>query len=214
MRLLLAAIVLARGRRWRVAAVCLGLTAGAKTFGLMLAPFVLLGGTDLASLSVFTREWNFNSALFGPLSAAVPPLEARLVLGFAFAVCWGYYFARHSRSGAHGIPRGDWVYGALLVVSPVVNPWYLLWPLPFAVVFPSIWARTASTAILLSYVTGLNMQECEMHPYAQPLWARWLEFCLMLGDAAATWLGADGSAARKLAARSRGSSAPASASSV
>ena len=203
--LLLAAIVLARDRRWRVAAVCLGLAAGAKVFGLVLAPlvlagarirywllfgatlaalyapFVLLGGTDLASLGVFTREWEFNSALFGLLQTAVPPFEARLVLGLAFAVFWGCYYAGYARSGAQGIPRGDWIYGALLAASPVINPWYLLWLLPFAAVSPGIWAWTASVAVLLSYVTGLNLQDYEMHPYAQPLWARGLEFGLILG---------------------------------
>ena len=202
--LLLAAIVLARDRRWRMAAVCLGLAAGAKTFGLVLAPFVLVGarlrhwvlfgatlagvylpfalagGTDLDSLQVFAREWEFNSAAFGLLSTVVRPFEARLVLGLAYAAFWGWYYVRYTRHGAPGVPRGDWLYGALLVVSPVINPWYLLWLLPFAAVFPSVWAWTASVAILLSYMTGLNLYDFEMHPYAQPVWARWLEFGLIL----------------------------------
>ena len=202
--LLLAAIVLARDRRWRIAAVCLGLAAGAKTFGLVLAPlvlagarirhwmlfgatlaavyapFALRGGTDLASLQVFAREWEFNSALFGLLATVTPRFEARLVLGLLFAAFWGCYYLRYSRSGARGIPRGDWVYGALLAASPVINPWYLLWVLPFAALFPSVWTWTASAAVLLGYVTGLNMRDYEMDPYAQPLWARGLEFGLIL----------------------------------
>ena len=201
--LLLAAIVLARDRRWPSAAVCLGLAAGAKTFGLVLAPlvlaragvrhwllfgatlaglygpFALLGGTDLASLQVFARDWEFNSALYGLLATFMPRFESRLLLAFVFASAWCYYFL-HVRRGVHGIPRGDWVFGALLASSPVINPWYLLWLLPFAAVWPSVWAWTASVAILLSYVTGLNLQDYEMHPYAQPLWARWLQFGTIL----------------------------------
>ena len=197
--LLLAAVVLAREHRWRGAAVCLGLAAGAKTFGLVLAPlvlvrarvrhwvlfgatlaalyvpFVLQGGTDLESLQVFAREWEFNSALFGLLATVVPRSVARLVLGLAFLLFWVYIFG-HARISARPVPPGDWIYGALLVASPVINPWYLLWLLPFAAVYPSVWAWTASGAVLLSYVTGLNMHDYEMHPYAQPLWARWLEF--------------------------------------
>ena len=140
---------------WRVvvvgggAAVCLGLAAGAKTFGLLLAPLVLAGarvrywilfaatlaalyapfavrgGTDLASLQVFAREWEFNSALFGLLASVAPRFESRLALGLLFVLFWGYYNFVHTRSGAQGIPRGDWVYGVLLAASPVINPWYL-----------------------------------------------------------------------------------------
>ena len=202
--LLLAAVVLSRDRRGQAAAVALGLAAGAKAFGLVLAPLVLAGarfrhwllfaatvaavyapfalrsGSELASLQVFAREWEFNSWLFGLLKTALPPFEARLALGLAFAAFWGWYHVNYRRNPARGIPRGDWIFGGLLAASPVINPWYLLWLLPFAAVYPTIWAWTASLAVLLSYVTGLNLQDYAMHPYGQPPWARGLEFGLIL----------------------------------
>ena len=201
--LLLAAIVLARDYRWRSAAVCLGLACGAKIFALVLVPFVLVGastrhwalfgatlaalyapfalggGTDLYSLLVFAREWEFNSAAFGLLTLALPVFEAKLVLGLGCALFWGWYYRRYRRNGRQPVPRGDWVYGLLLAASPVINPWYLLWLLPFAAIFPSVWAWTASMAVLISYVTGLNVNDYELHPYQQPLWARLLEFGLI-----------------------------------
>lgn len=202
--LLLAAVVLSRDRRWQVAAITLGLAAGAKAFGLLLAPlllagarlrhwllfaatvaavyapFTLRGGSELASLQVFAREWEFNSWLFGLLKTALQPIEARLALGLAFLAIWGWYHVKYFRSSAPEIPRGDWIFGGLLAVSPVINPWYLLWLLPFAAVYPTIWAWTASLAVLLSYVTGLNLQDYAMQPFGQPLWARGLEFGLIL----------------------------------
>ncbi len=202
--LLLAAIVLARNRRWWIAATVLGLAVATKTFALVLAPlilvrarlrhwllfvataaavylpFVVLGGTDLLSLGVFARDWEFNSAVFGLLKTIVPPFEARLVLGLVFAAFWTVYVLRYARSGEQGIPRGDWLFGFLLAVSPVINPWYLLWLLPFAVVFPSFWAWTASAAVLLSYITGLNLPDYTLQPYEQPGWARGLQFGLIL----------------------------------
>lgn len=202
--LLLAAVVLARNRRWSFAAAMLGLATGAKAFGLVMvplvlvgarvrhwlvfaatlaaiyAPFTLRGGSGLASLHEFAREWEFNPLLFGLLKTTLPPFEARLALGLAFAAFWGWYYFRYSRTCVPGVPRGDWIFGALLAASPVLNPWYLLWLLPFAAVFPSVWAWTASLAVLLGYVTGLNLQNYAMDPYAQPLWARWLEFGLIL----------------------------------
>ena len=202
--LLLATLVLAQAHRWRSAAVCLGLACGAKIFALVLVPFVLVGatirhwvlfgatlavlyapfalggGTDLSSLLVFAREWEFNSAAYGLLTLALSAFEAKLVLGLACTLFWGWYYWRYRREEGPPVPRGDWVYGVLLAASPVINPWYLLWVLPFAVIFPSVWVWTASMAVLISYVTGLNVNDYQLQPYQQPLWARLLEFGLIL----------------------------------
>ena len=109
----------------------------------------------------------------------MPPLEARILLGVLFAAFWGWYCLRRARGRDRGIPHGDWLFGVLLLLSPVINPWYLLWLLPFAVVFPSVWAWTASVAVLLSYVTGLNLPDYTLQPYEQPVWVRGLQFGLI-----------------------------------
>ena len=199
-----AAILLARERRWRYASVFLGMAAGAKIFALVLVPlvlararsrhwilfgamlaalytpFIIRGGTELASLLVFAREWQFNSAVFGLLATVLRPFDAKLVLGLMYFVFWAIHAIKFVRSSTHPVPRGDWLYGALLVISPVINPWYLLWLLPFAAIFPSAWAWTASASVLLSYVTGLNLNDYGLQPYQQPAWARLLEFGLIL----------------------------------
>ena len=193
--LLLAAVVLASKRRNGWAALCLGAAVGAKVFALLLAPLVLMrarlihwcilgaalallyvpfaisGGTDLDSLVVFAREWEFNSAAFGLLAVAVAPDQAKLALAAAFGLFWLWYYRRY-RSGDCDVPRGDWIYGAFLLAAPVINAWYLLWLLPFAVVYPSRWAWTASVAVLLSYITGLHLGNHEMQAYGQPWWVR------------------------------------------
>ena len=202
--LLLAAIVLARKHRWWRAAVCLGMAVGAKIFALVLAPlvligagfgqwvlfvitlaalyapFVLQGGAGFESLLVFAREWEFNSAAFGLLTIVLRPFEAKLVLGLLCCVFWGSYYFRYSRSHAREVPRGDWLYGVALVASPVINPWYLLWVLPFAAITPSVSAWTASISVLLAYVTGLHLTDGDLQPYQQPVWVRPLEFGLIL----------------------------------
>ena len=62
----------------------------------------------------------------------------------------------------------------------MINPWYLIWLLPFAAIYPSAWAWTASLAALLSYVSGINLfTDPDMQAYEQPLWARLLEFALI-----------------------------------
>ncbi len=197
--LLLAAVVLAGRARLRAAAVCLALAVGAKVLALLLVPFVLArarlvhwglfaavlvslylpfvwqGGTDLATLVVFAREWEFNAALFGLLTPWMSAGLARAACGLALAAGLAWYYVRY-RQGAATVPRGDWIYGALLALWPVVNPWYLLWLLPFAAIRPSAWAWTASVAVLLAYVTGINLDDLQMDPFGHPAWVRPVEY--------------------------------------
>ncbi len=202
--LLLAAIVLARAGHWRSTAICLGLATAAKVFALVLvplvlvrararywvlcgmtvvamyAPFALTGGTDFESLGTFAREWEFNSAVYGLLTTVLERSAAVVVLGVTFAAFWLYYAAHFVKGVDQGVPRGDWIFGVFLIVSPVINPWYLLWMLPFATIVPSAWAWTASAAVLLSYVTGFNLNDPGLQSYQQPVWVRSLEFGLIL----------------------------------
>lgn len=202
--LLLGAVVLAQRNRLRVAAACLALAVGAKVLAVLLVPFVLVrarlvdwgvfaavlaslylpfvwqGGTDLPTLLVFAREWEFNAALFGLLSPWMPVAHARATCGLALAGGLAWYYSRYRQAAATAVPRGDWIYGALLALWPVVNPWYLLWLLPFAAIRPSAWAWTASVAVLLAYVTGMNLDDLQMDPFGHPVWVRPLEYGLIL----------------------------------
>ena len=127
--LLMAAIVLARERHWRSTALCLGLAAGAKVFALALAPLILLragfahwllfgvtlaalyapfalsGATDLESLFVFAREWEFNSAVFGLLTTGLPRIESMVVLGLMCAAFWMHHAVHLARQATPAMPR-------------------------------------------------------------------------------------------------------------
>ena len=201
--LLVAAIALARDGRLKTAAACLALSVAAKAIALLLVPFVLRragvkpwtvfvcalalvyapfvwqGGTDLSTLATFAREWVFNAGLFEIFASILPDFQARSLAALALLSFWCWYYVRTARS-EQPIPRGDWLFGALLALAPVVNPWYLLWVLPFAVIYPSAWAWTASAAVLLSYITGLNLDDLRLHPFEQPFWVRPLEYGLIL----------------------------------
>ncbi len=202
--LVLVAIVLARKDRIYGAAIFLALAVGAKilallvipfilarahlrvwgiflaTLALIYVPFILQGSTDLETLLVFTREWEFNAALFSLLKPWVPNTTARIICGVVLAVGIGIYYWIYRRREQDTIVRVDWIYGGLFALWPVVNSWYLLWLLPFAAIRPSAWAWTASVAVLLSYITGLNLNNMEMHPFAHPDWVRPLEYGLIL----------------------------------
>ena len=197
--LILAAIVLVSKQRHSLGAVCLGLAVGAKLFALVLVPFILYrakpkhwiyftatvgllylpffltGATDLDAFLVFAQEWEFNSSLYALLSLVSPSTPSKLILGVLYAAFIVYCFRMHQK-GDIIVPRGDWIFGAFFIAAPVFNAWYMLWVLPFAAIYPSRWAWTASIALLLSYVTGLHLGDYEMQAYAQPMWVRPIEF--------------------------------------
>lgn len=202
--LLIAAVLLRRHERCHSAAACLGLAAGAKLLALLAAPFILAraglraglvfcatlallylpfllqGGSDAASLLVFARAWEFNSALYGVLAGWFAPDDARLLLGLTLLAPGWVYWRHYRRKTPGAIPRGDWIYGLFLFCAPVINPWYSLWLLPFAAIYPSFWAWTASWALLLAYITNLNLGNLELDLFAHPAWVRPLEFGLVL----------------------------------
>ena len=201
--LLAAAVALAQKERLKAAAVCLALSVGVKIFAVLLVPFVLVrgrlvhwaifaavlallylpfalqGDTDLSAQIVFAREWQFNAAAFSLLSGAFSDPIARLAAALLVVGFGVWCYLRHRRTPT-AVPRGDWLFGALLFLAPVVNPWYLLWVLPFAVIYPSFCAWTASLALLLSYITGLHLSDMDLHPYDHPAWVLPLEFGLIL----------------------------------
>lgn len=202
--LLIAAVLLRYRQHAMAAAVCLALAVCTKVFALLLVPFVLArtgyrawlafagtlglvylpfliqGGTDMTALAIFASAWEFNSALFGLLTEWLPAAEAKWLLGGVLVLVGGAYWLHYRSQNPGSIPRGDWIYGVALLAAPVINPWYALWLLPFAVIYPSFWAWTASVALLLSYVTGLNLGLYDIEPFAHPGWLRPLEFGLIL----------------------------------
>ena len=202
--LLTAAVLLRYRKHALAAAVCLALAAGAKVFALLLvpfvlagagrracfvfaavlalvyAPFVLQGGTDLTALAVFAASWEFNSALFGLLAEWLPSSATKWLLGAILALLGGAYWLNYRRDSPGHVPRGDWIFGAFLFAAPVINPWYALWLLPFAAIYPSFWAWTASLTLLFSYVTGLNLGTYDIEPFGHPGWLRPVEFGLIL----------------------------------
>lgn len=146
----------------------------AATVSAMYLPF-LLGQwhTDLAVLGHFAGTWFFNAPVFQLLAESLTDQIARYVSFSLFFLWYCYYFIRYQNSNqSTDIPRMDWIFGVLLVLSPVLNAWYLVWVLPFAVIWPSVWAWTASVVIVLSYVIGLNLPYSDLNsyqvlPYAQ-----------------------------------------------
>ncbi|MCY4226343.1 MAG: hypothetical protein OXF20_01350 [Gammaproteobacteria bacterium] len=135
---------------------------------LLYIPFVLQGNTDMLVLGIFVKEWNFNPLVFEALRAFFSDRSARFICLSLFVALWTYYFYwfhRQNHDRSNTIPRMDWIFGVFLALSPVINAWYLVWLLPFAVLRPTFVAWAASFAVVFSYVNGLNLMSANLAAY-------------------------------------------------
>lgn len=169
-----------RLRDSRIARLLLAGTVASLTLLLSYLPFSG-GATDLVGLNVFARDWTFNSALHTPLAAWLGDAQARVVAAvLATLIIVGLSWHAHSdQHAAYPLPPLHTVFGVLLLFSPVINPWYVLWLLPFAVGRGLCWPWVASAAVLLAYITPLNLGNEAGAAFAVPGWARALEWSVI-----------------------------------
>ncbi len=178
-----AAIIAKQGSRLILTGLLLALAIGSKVFAIVLIP-LLLGfrwrawlGFGLGILAItasflsiepwipeglgqMARNWLFNAPIYMLLLPVLPAVWIKALMLSLYTAIWSTYAWKfvfvQDRGPEKVIPRGDFLFGLLFLCMPVMNAWYLPWLLPFAVIYPSRWAWTASLAVLLCYAVGLN----------------------------------------------------------
>lgn len=131
-------------------------------------PFMWQPGSEFFALQTFATVWRFNPLLFALIEGVTRPETARAIAGglLALVLAWIAWceWQRHkkacvdipAKSATPTVAPADQALGALLAFAPVINPWYLLWFLPFAVLRPTRTAWAASLVVPLSYWHGGN----------------------------------------------------------
>ncbi|MEM7099417.1 MAG: hypothetical protein AAF541_14230 [Pseudomonadota bacterium] len=161
---------------------CVGIAGLSIPFGFL--PAWIPGG-----LVAMGEGWIFNApaylaALWVGQEAGVMMVRLIGIISFASVALWiGWKYLVMPRSNVgqlvsvqHYLPGMSWLWCALLLMSPVFNPWYLVWWLPLACLYPSRTAWACSFAVVLSYVTGLNLNDTTLFAYQQPTWILMIEF--------------------------------------
>lgn len=157
--------------------------AAAMALVLAYLPFLLIGGaqSDLDGLLVFAQRWEFNpSPLFVGVRHVAGETAAKVLLAVFVMGGMAWLLGRRSVN-EQAFPPLHVVFGAVLFVAPVVNPWYVLWGLSTAVAFRATWPWAASFALLLSYATGENIGLSSLDPFAVHPLAYWLQWSLICG---------------------------------
>jgi hypothetical protein len=149
--------------------------------GLIYAPLLAAGSTaEWAGVHAMASSFEFNS--FGyALLAYFFGSAARLLWLILFGLIAASLFARWAgrKQSLPEAPVAD-VMLAFFLLSPVLNPWYLVWLVPFAAVAPTRRAIALLVIVPLSYATGLNLGDPALATYAQPDWVRPIEFGIVI----------------------------------
>ena len=161
--------------------------AAALTLTALYVPFLVgLGSAESRGLAAFGGQWTFNPLLFKAAAAVLDDKAARVLCLTLFAVSWFALFGLwvqhlrqlHSpvfttRPDTLPLPPVVALSTALLLLSPVVNPWYWLWLLPLALLDVSMVTWVAASVSLLAYahVATQVMAQSAITTYAVPLWA-------------------------------------------
>lgn len=161
------------------------LAACAATYVFFWLPFLFAAGAfeqAWKSFLTFARDWQFNALGFALVQLIVGAEAARiacavlLLISWALLACWAW---RKQTSTASALVMA---FGVLLLFSPVINPWYLLWLLPIATAAGQgqLWISPwlASIALPLSYASDFNMGLSSV-PYTLPTSILFLESILI-----------------------------------
>ena len=157
------------------------------TLGTLYAPVLLSasGRGEGLAVATFAGQWAFNPLLFKPVAAALGDPAARVTCIGLFALAWlilaGQWITKLWRAGEKGLnppsPPLVGVFIAMLLLSPVVNPWYWLWVLPVAMLpfSPVSWAAATASLLAYSHVLAQFVAGSSIATYAVPLWATGLQ---------------------------------------
>lgn len=158
-------------------------------------PVVLGGGWPLApEVAERLAGWEFNPSVYALLATALDPTLARWIVAGGFGVLWLLILQRHPPSTPSSSPPGiaqvpgASIFGFLWLLSPVVNPWYLVWLAPFIAVRPAVWSVTALAVVGLSYVTGLRLGDATLGTFEHPPWLRPVEYGAIALAGIADWV--------------------------
>jgi alpha-1,6-mannosyltransferase len=187
-----------RGRAWLAAAAVL--VAG-------YAPFLPAGARLFEGTVTYGRRWSGNGALFAlglaaierldptpALKTVIAFLQVRLPGGGLLGALYPYLYPQDlaraaCAAAALGVAavligrrvealRGAWLLtGALLLLSPTLHPWYLLWILPWLALFPSPAWILLSGLVFLVYA-NLGRAGPEAHRWV--VWVEYVPFFLLL----------------------------------
>ena len=122
------------------------------------------GGSDATALAAFSREWRFNPLLYRGLEALLPapaarPAAAVLIGAGVLLLAWRWRNSTGPSKVGTPLPPLDQALLLLLLLAPVLNPWYWLWALPLALHRGQGWLAAGVLAAPLAHLNSSVLSE-------------------------------------------------------
>jgi len=131
-----------RRHGWAAAALAVGVPV------LLYLPFASAGSALFSGLRTYADIWQFNAGVYRILERLPGPGDLPKWIGAAAVLS----VVVRSFVGRWTLGRAlFWTIGAVLIVSPTLHPWYLLWVLPFACRYRSRGWLLYTGTIFLAY---------------------------------------------------------------
>jgi hypothetical protein len=144
------------------------LLVGAITLIILYVPY--LGASTLGSLGTYARSFEFNGSVYRIATAVLPPLAARVALaGVLLGILAFLWRVRADSERAAFV----WI-AALLLVSPIVHPWYLIWLIPFLAWRRDWWVVAWTGTVVLTY--SVLPRWLAEGVWELPAWVPWVEY--------------------------------------
>ena len=148
-----------------IAGSCLAVVA-------LYLPFAWVGGSDASGLATFGTQWRYNPLLYRLVELVLPgpatrPAAAFLIVAGTALLAWRWRSAsRHFKGQA--LPPLDLALVLLILLSPVVNPWYWLWALALSVRLGQGWLAVATVTAPLAYLNSTVLAETTLTFFRLP----------------------------------------------
>ncbi len=164
----------------------------AATLALLYLPFVWAGASDAAALAAFGSHWRFNPLLYRVIEALLPagaarPAAALLIMAGMAVIAWRWWQDQRRAAGCAPPPL-DAALTLLVLLSPVVNPWYWLWALALSAYRGSCTVAAMGVIAAVSYVNSSVLLEAgwwrgppPAAPYLVPWSVAVLQMAVLLG---------------------------------
>lgn len=175
------AVYLVLKEKYTFSSACLGLGVLSKFYPLIFIPFFLLkkqykalfaclvvigagylpffvwGQPDpisvFAGLGTYMQKWSINGFIFELIYSLLsifdgdPYILSKIICGSIFTVTWFFIFYKKQNV----IEKTFWAVTALFLLSPVGDPWYFSWAIPFLCIYRKYSLIALSYLLILSY---------------------------------------------------------------